>query len=530
MGRDAYTDRETTLACLDTIEAAYDQLQECSLDAFSSEELLAVLARRERLARRAPVVDHRILARLVADGNPGALGAASLSTVLVERLRISTREARRRLGEATDLGPRTTLTGDPLQPVLPELAAAQAAGRIGAEHITIARTAYTKIPATVAASDRARAECSLALLAGEYGPATFQKLAEHLIAVLDPDGDFADRERRTRRGLWMSRQGVDGMSTLTAKITPELRATLEPLLAKLAAPGMCNAADEHPCIQGTPTEAQIHGDHRTPDQRRHDALLAAARIVLATGDLGQLNGLPVTVIVTTTLAELHAAAGLPEPAPGSTGKALTAGDTVLPISDLLRMAGHAIHYLTIFDGQGRALWLGRTKRIATADQRIVLHGRDHGCTRPGCTVSGYLTQAHHLEHDWAHNGRTDVDTLALVCPADNRMATDQDWTTKLNDAGRVEWIPPPELERGQPRVNPYHFIEDLVDHHARRSNTEAPGKPHDRPHRESGNPATPDPYDDAYYPPDLWPDDPSPGDPQYDRALDELYRSYETAP
>ncbi|WP_264017316.1 13E12 repeat family protein, partial [Mycolicibacter longobardus] len=94
------------------------------------------------------------------------------------------------------------------------------------------------------------------------------------------------------------------MSTLTGKITPELRATLEPILAKLAAPGMCNAADEHPCVSGTPSQEQIQSDDRRPDQRTHDALLAASRAVLACGDLGQLNGLPVTVIVTTTLAEL----------------------------------------------------------------------------------------------------------------------------------------------------------------------------------------------------------------------------------
>src|SRR4029079_17904756 len=107
----------------------------------------------------------------------------------------------------------------------------------------------------------------------------------------------------------------------------------------------------------------------------------------------------------------------PRPAePRITGKALTAGSTVLPMADLLRMASHAYHYLTIFDGRGRALWLGRTKRIASADQRIVLHARDHGCTRPGCTVPGYLSQAHHLEHDWADDGHTDVETLGLAYP------------------------------------------------------------------------------------------------------------------
>lgn len=472
------------MASLTAIEAAYDQLEECSFDALNAEELVAVLTRREALAWRAPVIDHRILARLVADGDAGALGACSLTKALAERLRISSAAARRRLAEAAELGPRTAVTGEPLEPALPELAAAQAAGQVGPEQVAIARKALAKVPAAVSAAYRQRAERDLAVLASQFGPETFQRLADHLVAVLDPDGDFRDQERLARRGVRLGGQGPDGMSTLTGKITPELRATLEPILAKLAAPGMCNSADEQPCVSGTPSQEQIQHDDRTPDQRTHDALLAASRAVLACGDLGQLNGLPVTVIVTTTLAELHAAAGhenvptaLPTPAP-VTGKAHTAGGSLLPMADLLRMAEHAYHYLSVFDGKGRALWLGRSKRLASADQRIVLHARDGGCTRPGCTVSGYLSQAHHMEQDWADNGQTDVDSLALACAPDNRMATEQGWLTRLGDTGRVEWIPPPRLERGQPRTNPFHFIEAVIDYHTRHT---PPGDEHPPP-------------------------------------------------
>ncbi|QZA07658.1 HNH endonuclease [Mycolicibacter heraklionensis] len=468
MGRSAVADRDTVFGCLEAIEAASRQLAESSFDGLDAEELMSVLVRREKLAWRAPAIDHRILARMVAESNSGLLGACSLTKALTERLRISRADARRRVAEAAQLGPRTAMTGEPLQPVLSALAAAQASGQIGPEHVAIARKAYAKIPATVPADKRDQVDQHLAALAGEYGPDTFTRFADHLLAVLNQDEEFSDRERLARRGLRLGRQGADGMSTLTGKITPELRATLEPILAKLAAPGMCNPADEHPCVQGTPTEDQIRADDRRPDQRNHDALLAASRALLATKDLGRLNGLPVTVIVTTTLAELHAAAGHPPPGTAPvTGKAHTAGDTLLPMTDVLRMAEHAYHYLAIFDGNGRALWLGRTKRLASADQRIVLHARDRGCTRPGCTVSGYLSQAHHLENDWADNGRTDVDALALACPPDNRMATEHNWLTRLGPTGRVEWIPPPALEHGQPRVNPYHFIEDVIDTHLR---------------------------------------------------------------
>ncbi|WP_264017317.1 13E12 repeat family protein [Mycolicibacter longobardus] len=166
------------------------------------------------------MVDHRILARLVADGDPGLLGASSLTKALAERLRISSATARRRLAEAAELGPRTAMTGEPLEPELPQLAAAQAAGRIGPEHVTIARKTLAKLPTAVPAADRERAEKDLAILAQEFGPETFQRLADHLVAVLNPDGDYSDKERLAQRGLRLSRQGIDGMSTLTGNASP----------------------------------------------------------------------------------------------------------------------------------------------------------------------------------------------------------------------------------------------------------------------------------------------------------------------
>ena len=54
--------------------------------------------------------------------------------------------------------------------------------------------------------------------------------------------------------------------------------------------------------------AQRNHDALSTAQRNHDALTAADRALLASGDLGQHNGLPATIIVTTTLRELEAGA------------------------------------------------------------------------------------------------------------------------------------------------------------------------------------------------------------------------------
>jgi hypothetical protein len=55
--------------------------------------------------------------------------------VLSEALHISKGEAKRRIKQAELLGPRTALTGESLPPKLPNVAAAQARGEIGAEHL-----------------------------------------------------------------------------------------------------------------------------------------------------------------------------------------------------------------------------------------------------------------------------------------------------------------------------------------------------------------------------------------------------------
>ncbi|WP_353852122.1 DUF222 domain-containing protein [Mycobacterium sp. FLAC0960] len=148
---------------------------------------------------------------------------------------------------------------------------------------------------------------------------------------------------------------------------------------------MCNPDDDTPVVDGAPSEQAVQHDSRTPAQRNHDGLNAALRAVLASGELGQHNGLPASIIVTTTLGELEAAAG----------RGLTGGGTMLPMSDVIRLSRHAHHYLAIFD-KGKALALYHTKRLASPGQRIVLYAKDRGCSHPGCDVSGYYCEVHHV--------------------------------------------------------------------------------------------------------------------------------------
>src|SRR6202012_4036949 len=208
--------------------------------------------------------------------------------------------ASRRIHEAAALGERTALNGKAVPPVLPATAEAQRNGEIGAGHVAVIRSFAHRLPDFVDVETRARAEAQLARLAGEHRPDELARLADTLTDCLHPDGDFTDTDRARRRGIVIGRQDIDGMSPISGYLTPEARATLDAVFAKLAAPGMCNSADAEPCTGGTPSHAAIQGDTRSLGQRHHDALLAAARALLTCGELGHHNGLPASIIVTTS--------------------------------------------------------------------------------------------------------------------------------------------------------------------------------------------------------------------------------------
>jgi Domain of unknown function (DUF222)/HNH endonuclease len=440
--------REEIVEDFDDLHEVVSRLLNHSYDALTTPECLSMLERLERETRRLPVPGHALINQVSRHADEVELGG-KLSHALANRLRISRGEASRRIHEAADLGPRQSITGEPLSPMLEATAAAQRAGDIGPAQVAVIRGFWHRLPDFVDVETRTKAEAQLARLGRDHRPDELSKLADKLSDCLNPDGHFTEQDRARRRGITIGKQDVDGMSAITGYLTPEARASIDAVFAKLAAPGMCNPADPTPCISGTPSQAAIEHDTRSAAQRNHDALNAGARALLASGDLGQHHGLPASIIVSTTLRELEAA----------TGTGLTGGGTLLPMSDVIRLASHAHHYLAIFHN-GKALALYHTKRLASPAQRIVLYAKDRGCTAPGCDVPGYLTEVHHIT-PWATTHTTDINDLTLACGAQHNIA-EQGWTTRKNQRGDTEWIPPPHLDHGQPRINTFHHPEKLL--------------------------------------------------------------------
>lgn len=308
---------------LDALDAAVDSLAAIDLDAVDAIERYRVLDRLETARRRqiALTHDHVALLEHVPGCPPPAITVADM-------LRISRTEARHRVRDAELLTNRTTLTGEPLAPLLPATSQAWHDGLLDGEHLEVIRTFFRDLPDHVPPAEIEKAEKSLAEHATALRPDQLEKVANRLALTLNPDGTFSEQDRARKRGFtWCGGQRPDGMSVGKLIATPEQRAMFDAWFAKYAALGMCNPDDESPTVTTEPGEDAAARDTRSLAQRQHDALSALVRGQLGNPTLGQHNGLPVTVIASATLQDIQA----------QTGHAVTAGGTLLPIPDLIRM-------------------------------------------------------------------------------------------------------------------------------------------------------------------------------------------------
>ncbi len=472
-------------AALDEVDAGYARLRAACSNAVGQAFRVDVAERLERQHRVNRGLMYRVFGELADPAYGPADAALPKGTVICkllwQRLRITAGEAKRRTKIAQRICPRRSLTGPQLPPELPLLAEAVENGDVDEAHIDAVCKGVDELPSRLA-HKKDTAERILVRHAKEEDANFVAKIARDIAAELNPDDEFDEQDRRRKSGLHMGRQQPDGMTYVWGWIDPEARGYMEAAEAAVrpgrhrtdtpeAAPGegsappadddVLDAESESPepatAADGIHVEAIL--DARSAAQRLHDAFKLGMRAGIASGVYGQHRGLPVTVIATATLAELDRAAhavndpSIPMPAPARTG-----GGSRLPMRDLLRMAANAIHYLAVFDEHtGRPLYLGRTKRIATADQRIICYARDRGCTRPGCTESGYHCEVNH-EPAWATGGNTDADCLFFDCGPDHALISKGLLQTKVTGEGRLAYTD----GTGPPEINLAHHPEELL--------------------------------------------------------------------
>jgi hypothetical protein len=423
-----------TVGLTDTLAALHalvDNLQTVNLTSCSDEALLADWRELERLTRRLPTVEHRLVLEAQTRGLPASVGARDVARLLSGTLRVDPREAGARVRAAEAAGARRALTGEPLAPAYPAVAAAQAGGGISPRHARVIVDTIEALPDAVRAEHAQSVETDLVGHAATFNPLVLGRLAQRIAAHLDPDGIYEDLDYRQRsRGITLTRR-QDGSGRMVCELTAEATERVEVTFDALAAP--------RPALDAIK-------DPRTAGQRRHDALLDALTILHTHNQLPTAGGVAATIVITMTTEQYRTGQGL----------ATTGHGTLIPASEAIRWAGGDLKLLAVvIDKLQGVTHYSDSHRLFTEHQRLILNARDGGCTFPHCTAPPGWTQVHHLR-DYTNHPHTSVHDGVLVCGHDHRERIREGWTATLIN-GRAAWTPPPWIDPNQkPQYNNTH--------------------------------------------------------------------------
>src|SRR6476646_9115849 len=178
---------------LDTFENSLAELitrvDTGGLDHLSAEEKVAVWQKVETFRNKLPLIDHRMIADAEANHLSEEYCSSSINQFLIRVLQLSPGEAATRIRAAAALGPRATMLGEKLEPLLPQLAALQHDGVVSTEKVAIVERAMHKLtrpdldPLAVRTAEQLLTEHA-AILA----PAELKRFAHAVVAAADPDG------------------------------------------------------------------------------------------------------------------------------------------------------------------------------------------------------------------------------------------------------------------------------------------------------------------------------------------------------
>ena len=118
--------------------------------------------------------------------------------------------------------------------------------------------------------------------------------------------------------------------------------------------------------------------------------------------------------------------------------------TPIPAEKIRDLACQADILPAIFKGASQPLDLGRSRRAASAAQRIALVARDKACV--GCGATANWCQSHHII-PWALQGNTDIDDMVLLCSRCHHKVHDDHWVVRKTPTGKYHLKPPLKHDR-----------------------------------------------------------------------------------
>ena len=288
----------------------------------------------------------------------------------------------------------------------------------------------------ICAIERPELEAQLIADAGSLPPDRLAAHARRLRDDADRDG-IAERERtlRDRRYLRLVPQ-PDGMTRLSVLLDPESAAIVTAAVDAATSPRrgvrFVDSADRR-------RDEAVALDDRSLGQLAADALVELVRIGSLAGSEEVLGAHRPSVRVHVTAADLDRRAGSGE---------LEGQSAPVSLATVERFACATGLVPIRFDDDGQPLDVGRDQRLFTARQRIALAARDGGCRFPGCERPPSWCEAHHIEHWYRDEGRTDVADGVLLCRHHHLLVHDNGWRV-ARDGARYSVVPPRTVDPAQ---------------------------------------------------------------------------------
>ena len=368
-----------------------------SVAGLSGPDLRGLAATLGRIKNKADSVLCEVAAAVTQSG-----AGPAAAEVLQDSVRMSGREARRVARVAEQLVS------------MPNTAERLASGDITMDHATALANAAEQCGA-----DAVDGDAGLLERAGQASSDVFAKEARGFAARKSPDRGEARLERRARTAsMFVDRD--TGMGRVCADF--------DPISFNLVEQAIDNRTDvlwrADGGRDGKPDLIRTSGQRRADaifelvtgrnaDTRQPAAGLPADGYLADSGNRAGSSG---RVRVSNQLLVVADIGVIDGTDPG--GRCEIIGTGPVPPSVIGQLSPDTAVAGMIFGGDGRPLWLGRGRRLASVAQHLAVAVRDRGCV--DCGAPMHRCEIHHVRK-WENGGPTDIDNLAALCGPHHRQ-------------------------------------------------------------------------------------------------------------
>jgi hypothetical protein len=399
-----------------SLAALVERLEQLDPEQLGAGEVAASVRDLQRLKGFVADVEHGLARRaaVLADAGSGA----PASDVLGRAGNCSPREAARVARRAETLGE------------MPAMSTQLRKGHIGTEHADALTTVAGRLDA-----DERQALLSLddelAISAASSTPAQFRRHVERVADQLRADRGL-ERAERQRRATSLSK-GINaetGMYWLRGEFDPETGARLFRAIDAETRSLASRAASE-PGATDVPSRSQLAARalvdlataaNRTKRPGRSELLVLVDRDTITNG------------LRADSVCELD-------------------DGTLLPVDTIRRLACDAHIIPVVLGGDSMPLDVGRSRRLATDDQRRALRAMYRTCGIGECDVPFDECEIHHVDEWDAHHGETNLNRLIPGCSRHHHLVHEGGWHLELDPTTRELTVTLPdgtELCRSRP--------------------------------------------------------------------------------